>query len=45
MLWKVEKVKQISLQINGLNVKLVKAERKGQTDLFTDQWFKYKTCK
>ena len=40
----IGKAKQISLQINGLNIKLVKkAEKKKETGLFADQWFKLKT--
>ena len=38
---------QISLQINGLNNKtLENIEESGEskTDLFADQWFKYKNC-
>ena len=44
---KMEEQKQIFFQINGLNNKnmenVVKMERKDRS--FTDQWFKYKTCK
>ena len=38
------RVKQISLQINGLNIKLVNGERKTKKKnrSFTDQWFKLK---
>ena len=40
--------KQISLQINGLNNKTLEnvvESGESKTDLFADQWFKYKTCK
>ena len=40
--------KQISLQINGLNNKTLEnvvESGESKTDLFADQWFKYKNCK
>ena len=40
--------KQISLQINGLNNKTLEnvvESGESKTDLFADQWFKYRTHK
>ena len=44
---KTGKVKQISLQINGLNIKLANGEKEDEkkSRSFTDQWFKLKQNK